>query len=215
MLSPPLIKTINKNISNDELFYAGGFTGIPKAEVVLFLQNLDSGETLQFNTPSDENGEWFYRHDEFLIPGNYVLWGQSKISEQLSSPSSQVQILVDKKALQFGSSKFSLPTIYLGLISLLSLIVLATVFYIIHHYRQIRRKNKLLSSQVLEIEASIRRGFAVLNRDIEAELAALKRSKGRMTAQDLQQEETMLKDLEEIEKYLSKEIWELEEIERS
>jgi hypothetical protein len=215
VLTPPLINSVNKNLTNDELFYAGGFTGVPNAEVILFLQNMETGETQQINTKADDKGEWFYRHNAFLSTGTYELWGQTKVAGQESPPSSQIKILVEKKALQFGGSKFSLPTIYLMIIFVLLAIMFFILLYIFYHYRHIQRKNKLVSKQIQDMEASIRRGFAVLNRDIQAELALLEKTHGRKSQGDLQKEEQLLRDLDDIEQYISKEIWELEESERN
>ncbi|HEX5429459.1 MAG TPA: cohesin domain-containing protein [Patescibacteria group bacterium] len=209
-LPAPVISTINKNITNDELFYAGGFTGIPGAEVVLFLQNKQTGETQQFSTTSDDQGEWFYRHDTFLSPGDYMLWGQTKSGDNESPPSAQIEMTVEKGAFQFGSSRISLPVLYLIMIITLLLILGLLLSYIFYHLRRIRQKRKLIEKQVLEMEASIRRGFAVLNRDIQSELAA-HRARKRNSIQDQEKEQQLLRDLEQVEQHLSKEIWELEE----
>jgi len=104
--------------------------------------------------------------------------------------------------------------LYLFILLVLGLILLTLILYIYYHYRRIKHKTQLIARQVVEIEASIRRGFAVLNRDIQSELEMLQKSNHKSVNDRLKQEQ-LLHDLEEIEQYLTKEIWELEQTENS
>jgi hypothetical protein len=72
----------------------------------------------------------------------------------------------------------------------------------------------LLQKETREAEESIRRGFAVLHRDIEAELALIKKSglNPELSAEAKQKEEQLLRDLNSVQKYISKEIWDIEKI---
>ncbi|MDP4007104.1 MAG: cohesin domain-containing protein, partial [bacterium] len=79
-LAPPLITTISRNISNEEIFYVGGKTEASLSQVVIYLQNLRTGETFSHNVTSDKLGDWFYRHDTFLSSGSYLLWTQAKVA---------------------------------------------------------------------------------------------------------------------------------------
>ena len=74
-IAPPLIDTISHDISNKEIFYIGGKTNIGDGEVVLYIQNLNTGETISYNLLSNENGEWFYRHNKFTIRGRICTLG--------------------------------------------------------------------------------------------------------------------------------------------
>jgi hypothetical protein len=56
----------------------------------------------------------------------------------------------------------------------------------------------------------------MLTRDIENELAAIHNAKlsKRFTQEEAEREEILLRDLEQVQAYIGKEIWELEETER-
>ena len=66
--------------------------------------------------------------------------------------------------------------------------------------------------EVREAEEAVRRGLAVLRRDIEAELAFVNKLKLSKTLTDEENamEERLLKDFQEVERYIGKEIWDIE-----
>jgi len=216
-LSPPLISTISRNISNEEIFYIGGKTDAANVKVIIYLQNLETGETLSDTVISDKKGEWFYRHPTFLSTGNYLLWSQTKLGEQTSPPSPQIQMTVKPTAIQFGASRLSLEALYLIISITLLVILLALFVFIGFHFYRGRKKHKEFEQEVKKAEDSIHRGFAVIRRDIEAELALVKKAKlsREVSAQEKEKEEQLLKDLKRIEDYIGKEIWDIERLGQS
>jgi len=215
-ISPPVITTVPKNISNEEIFYLGGNVETAQMEVIIFFQNLKTGETTSRRVLSDQNRRWFYRHDSFLSQGEYMVWVQSRLGEQTSPPSPQVQLEVSATALQIGASRLSYEFLYLMLTLILSGIAIGLLTYILHHRRHLLKKHALLSGEIQEAEESIKRGFALLRRDIQAELDIidkLKLNKG-LTQKHKEQEEQLLKDLENIESKIGKEIWDIEQTEQ-
>lgn len=211
-VAPPLITTVSQDISNEEIFYAGGKTDASNTDVTLYLQNLQDGETTSYTVTSDKQGEWFYRHDGFLSRGNYLLWAQSKVGEAASPPSPQIQLTVRPTALQFGASRLSYEMLYLiiTLVLLLALVILAA-YVIVHAYRG-RKKHVTFMKEVKEAEESVRRGFAILRKDIQAELDVIKNVKlgKELAAEEKVKEEQMLKDLDWVERYVGKEVWDIE-----
>jgi len=209
--SPPLITTVSRDISNREIYYVGGKTDTEGVAVTIFTQNLTTGETGSNTLISDEEGNWFYRHDGFLSPGDYLLWTQAAIDEQVSPPSPQIKLTVRKTALQFGSSRFSIESIYLIISLILFAIVLTLAYFSVHHALHIKRAKEKIKKEVREAEESLKRGFAVLKRDIEAEIEIVKKAKlkGELAYEEKRSEEELLKDLEEIEKKVGKEIWDI------
>ncbi len=214
-LSPPVITTISKNISNDEIFYIGGKTELANSKIIVYLQNLQSGEALSQVVISDKKGDWFYRHNTFLSSGNYLLWTQSKIDEQMSPPSPQMQIKVQPTALQLGVSRISYEFIYLIIVVILLIIIGGIVFYIVFHSYHARKKHGIFIKEIEEAEESIRRGFAVLKRDIEAELAVIKKIKPNksLSIEEKIKEKQLIEDIESVEKYIGKEIWDVKRAE--
>jgi len=214
-LAPPLVTTVSRNVSNNEIFYVGGKTESPDIELVLYTQNLSTGETQSYALKSDKKGEWFYRHNTFLSTGRYLLWTQAKIGEQLSPPSPQIEMQVGKAAIQFGVSRISYETLYMLIIAALSLIILVFIILILIDYRRGREKHKRFLKEFNEVEESIRRGFAILRRDIQKEIEALQKLKlnKRLEEEEEERERQLLRDLEEVERRIGKELWDVQKVE--
>lgn len=211
-LPPPLITTISKDISNEDIFYIGGKTESGNIDVNIFLQNLQTGETRSFLVASDTKGDWFYRHPTFLLTGEYLLWTQSSLGDLTSPPSSQARINVSQTAFQFGSNRLSFETLYLIFnILLFSLVIILGVLISVLIIRG-RRKHLALIKEVKEAEEAVKRGFTVLKRDIEAELSVIHKAKlsKSLSQEEKLKEEQLLKDLSEMERYIGKEIWDIE-----
>jgi hypothetical protein len=216
VINPPIITTYPKDITNDDMFYVGGKIDVEGADIVLFIQNLQTAEVIQETVKSDSKGEWFYKHDARLSPGNYLLWGQAKIGSQSSPPSPQANITVTRTVLQFGATRLTYDVMYVSLIGLLLVGVIALILYILHHRRHAKKKHSLVLKEIREAEESLRRGFAVLNRDILAELDVMKRAKlhQRPSLVEKKRELQLVNDLQEIEKYVAKELWDIEQAEQ-
>lgn len=212
----PLITTLSRNISNEEIFYIGGRVGKSDAEVIIYIQNQESAETISETVKADKNGEWFYRHDVFLPAGNYVLWAQARTGNQMSPPSPQVNVEVEETAVQFGATRVSYATLYLILFTLALLVAVGLLLYILYHSTQGRKKHLLIEKEISEAQESLRRGFAVLNRDIQAELEILRRAKlsQQLSTEQAQKEAQLIQDLQQIEQFVSKEIWDIEHAEQ-
>jgi len=211
-LSPPLISTISREISNNDIFYIGGKTNDSEVQIIIYMQDLETGETQNFTINPDNKGNWLYRHSTFLPSGEYVLWTQSSSNELLSPPSPQERINVSKTAIQFGSSRFSFETLYFILTILLLITLVVLIGLIIFFWRRGKSRHKSLVRELKEAEDSVKRGFAILRRDIEAELASVRKaaSGGNLSEEEKQREEHLLKDLAEIEQKVGKEVWDIE-----
>ena len=210
-IAPPLIDTLSRDISNKEIFYVGGKTNRSAQVVVLYFQNLNTGETTSNVVVSDNNGDWFYRHTGFLSSGDYLLWAQSKNGDVMSPPGPQEKMMVRHNAIQFGSNRLSYETIYFLLIILLILVILCLVSFIVYHFYHGRTKHKEFKREIREAEESIRRGFAILRRDIEAELIILRGANftEALSIEEKEKEARLLHDLNIVQKKIGKEIWEL------
>ena len=211
-LNPPFVTEISRNISNNEIFYIGGKTDAVNTEVIIYLQNLRTGAAFSQNVSSGRDGNWFYRHNTFLESGNYLLWTQAKTGDVLSPPSPQINMSVTSTAIQFGSSRLSYESLYLILVGFLSLVLASLLGITAYHAYHGQKKKQLLLKEMREAEESVRNGFATLRRDIERELSVVR--KGRfgkeLSAQEKLAEEQLLKDLQMVEQYIGKEVWDIE-----
>jgi hypothetical protein len=213
VVNPPSISAYSKEIYDEEIFYLGGRTEYPETNVVIHVQDQVDGQSYEFHTVSDKRADWFYRHTGFLSKGKYVMWVQAERGGAQSVPSAKVDMQVSSVAVQFGGTSFSLETIYLIALLSASGIIVLLIGYILFHWYHGRRKRQYFIEEIHRAEESIRRGFAVLKRDIEAELALIKRSQlsPEISAEERVREEELKRDLESIQGYVSKEIWDAEQ----
>lgn len=213
-LPPPIIQTVSNNVSNEEIFYIGGTVTVPESNVIIYIQNEETGSLQSSTAQADENGHWFYRHNDFLPSGQYIIWTQTKVGEQLSPPGSQEAITVYRSALQFGFSRISFELLYGGLVVLLLFIAIILSIYVLTFRKQARRKRNAFLREIREAEESVRRGFAVLRRDIEAELEIIRshvKKDTLLSYEAKEREEKLLRDLELVQNKIGKEIWDIEE----
>lgn len=211
---PPLITNISEKIYNDEIFYVGGKTETSGTEIVLYLQNLKTGEIRSANLISDKRGDWFYRHNSFLSGGEYALWAKSKIGEEMSSPSPQMKITVQRNALQLGSLRIGYKTLYLAGIIILLILIIVLLIYIIRKSRHINKRQRIFKKEVAEVEEAIRHGFLTLRRDIEKELALIEKAelKGALSMEEKEVKKRLISDMEKIQGKIKKEMADIEKL---
>lgn len=215
-VEPPVIETYSQNIKDDELFYVSGRTVEPNTEVVLHLQSLVDGAAFDFTIQSDKRGDWTYRHDGFLAGGKYLVWAHSKDGDQLSVPSPQSEMDVKPVAISWGGSRITYQSIYVGFIVSLTMAILALLAYIVIHAILARRRRRQFGQQLRHTEESIKRGFAVLYRDIEAELQLMKQAQlsEELSGEQKVREEQLRQDLRSIEDLVGQEILQVEKFEK-
>lgn len=213
-LTPPVTDSYSSNIKDDELFYISGRTQEPNSEVVVHLQSMVDGSTFDFTITSDKRGDWTYRHNSFLAGGKYILWTHTKIGEQLSVPSPQVSMDVKPVAINWGGSRITYQSIYIGVISGLILVIVGLIVYIILHAVLVRRRRKQFGSHLRQAEDSIKRGFMILHRDIEAELNLVKQANlsGDLAGEQKVRAEQLEIDLKAIEDLVGKEFWQVQSL---
>ena len=211
-IEPPIVTLFPNSVSNDEILYIGGRSGAPGAQVIIYIQNEQGGGTLSHTAKTDKKGEWFYSLSEFLEPGKYVVWTQLKFGEELSPPSSKLDLEVARTAVQFGGKRISYENLYLVFLMILIAALLAGLVFILYHSYHHRIKKAKLMKEIKEAEESIRRGFLLLRKDIESELTLVRRAKmtKELAVEEKLREEKLLKDLEWVNGYIGKEVWDVE-----
>ncbi len=212
---PPIITLFPSSISNDEILYIGGQANVPNAQILIYLEETNTKATVEKTVLTDKNGNWFYSFGDFLNSGRYIAWTQLKVGEVLSPPSSQIAISVAPTAFQIGTHRLDAQDFYLILTIVFLALFLILLVIIVYYGSRVRQKNRRLREEIKKAEESIRRGFSVLRRDIEDQLATIHKAKlgKNLTEEEMVREEKLLKDLEEIINYVGKEIWEIEKTE--
>jgi len=120
-------------------------------------------------------------------------------------------MVVNRTAVSFGGGRLSYEAIYLFIIILLLLCIVGLIIFIVYHFYHGRKKHKEFQKDIEAAEESIGRGFAVLRRDIEAELEIINRAKlnSALSAEERIKEAQLLSDLDAVQKRIGKEIWEI------
>ena len=210
-ISPPLINLIPRDLGNDEIWYIGGTASVPEAEVIIYLQS-ESGELLSFTTRANEKGEWFHSHADFLKEGSYKSWAQLKQDQQLSPPSPEVAFEILSTAFRIGSIRISHANFYLAIAIMLVIVLAALLVFFTYHFRHYHMKNGQLRKEMREAEEEVRRGFAVLRRDLQSEIDFIRKIKKSrsLNAAERSREEKILNDLNLIENQIMKEIGDIE-----
>ncbi|HAG27196.1 TPA: hypothetical protein DCG61_00215 [Patescibacteria group bacterium] len=215
-MSPPVITSYSANIKDDELFYVSGRTTEPNAEVIVHLQSTVDGSSFDFNTMSDKRGDWTYRHDSFLAGGKYGIWAHTRSGDLLSPPSPQVEMDVKPIALNWGNSRITYQSLYIGAILGLLFVSAALFLYIVIHTILVRRRRRQFGHQLRQAEDSIKRGFIALRRDIEAELMIIKQAHltDDLVGEQKVRQQQLEEDLKNIEALVGRELWEVESFEK-
>ncbi len=215
-LVPPVIGSYSSNIKDDELFYVSGRTQEPDSDVVVHLQSMVDGGAFDFTVTSDKRGDWTYRHNDFLNGGKYILWAHAKQGDQLSAPSPQVTMDVKPVAINWGNSRITYQSIYIGVIAALAICIALLIIYIIVHGLLMYRRRKEFGKQLTGAEDSIKRGFIALRRDIEAELMIIRQAhlNDTLSGEQKVREEQLKQDLKNVEDIVGKEIWQVETFEK-
>lgn len=212
-LNPPLINLHPTELSNDEVLYLGGWANVPDAQVQIYIEHVENGDTFSGIATTGPDGNWFYSFPQLLSSGNYAVWAQLKSGDVLSAPSARVNIGVFPTAIQIGGARLNYAEFYLLLLIIFAAIALALVILIIIYLRRAKIKRKHLEAAIREAEESIRRGFSVLQRDMQMELASMEKLKlqGAIPDEVRAREEKLQRDLEDVRRYIGKEIWHIEE----
>jgi hypothetical protein len=215
-LNPPLINLAPSSISNDQVLYLGGWANVPNTDVVIYIEQTETGDTFSGVATTGSDGNWFYSFPQLLDSGHYVAWAQIKSGDTVSPPSARVTISVAPTALQVGPYHFDFQTLYLALFLLFLLVAFILLVLIGHRTYRLQASKKKLDVLLRDAEASLTRGFAVLRRDIERELDAIRAAAPAAGLPEAERvrEAALLHDLKEVNVHLGKDIWRMEEEER-
>lgn len=213
---PPVITVVARDITNQETFFVGGKADSALSTVTVYVQNGQSGATYDEQTPVDKKGEWFVQWHEPLPSGQYQVWAQGSVAGQLTPPSPEQSFVVKSVAVQVGHTIISYDTLNLVLLLLAMLAILALIAFGLYHWLGARRKRKLFELHLRQVQASIHRGFAIIKRDLQLELAEVSRLSQKRTLAPAEKNyhHQLQQDIAQLEQYVGKEIWELEQDER-
>lgn len=176
--------------------------------IITYQRGDDPAQTLAIK--SDENGAFSFTAPERLAAGTYRLSARVLDDRGASSlPSEEIKINV--QAPGWWTAGVQIITLLSVLIPLVAL-VFALAFLLHHNYHRFRILRRKLRKEIHEAEESISKAFDLLLEDLEKQLALLEKTK---TKRELTKEESKIltrlrKNLRAAEKYIKKEVEELE-----
>ena len=207
---------LSSSLANDEVLYLGGWANVPDATVKIYIERTETGDTYEGTATTGSDGNWFYSFPQLFDSGHYVAWAELSSGNEMSPPSGRVDVLVAPTAIEIGATRLSYEELYLALFAIFLIVALVLFVILVRYLRRVRSLRAKLEADIEEAEASLRRGFSVLQKDIEQELAYIQRMKGEraLSQTEREREDKVKRDLAEVSEYIGKEIWKIEEEEK-
>jgi hypothetical protein len=214
LVSAPIITSWSEYVTNNEIFYVKGSADTHAQEIILYLQDLHDGTLSSYQVPI-EGGEWLYRHERFLSPGEYAIWTQSSSGSLVSPPGAQYNLIVEREAVSFGASHVSLATIYVVIIVILGLLLL--ILWGVMRRRRFYARRRYLDylREAEEAERAVKGGFELLHKKLVSHLDDLRKKteEGVINPRDVIIEEAeILLDVEKIENRIKQEVADIEQV---
>ncbi|MDP3957902.1 MAG: hypothetical protein Q8Q36_00355 [bacterium] len=210
-LEAPVITDAPSQVEEKESFSVSGRSKYVSSPVRLVFK--DGAETHAVEGRTNARGE-FTVH----VEGNTIPRGSYKVTAIIvdsrgaeSYPSEPVKIgIVQNILFRFGSFAVTFLTLLVPLVALLFALAFL-IWYGWHRFTQFRRR---LQKEVREAEGSLHKTFDMLREDIREQVKVLERvrTKRQLTAEEERIIKTFKKHLDDAEKYVNKEIKDIEEI---
>lgn len=216
----PVITNYSENISSNEIFYAEGIA--PANYRVIFYVEGKEIETIIREIDVDSRGSWFYTHDKFLPPGEYLIYAKVKNPKtgEISAPSEKKQLFVKRGGILLFGQFIRTELIFGLLILTLFLAVILLLFYFFYDQRRCAREKMRLMKEIKEANDSVVDGFGVLKAELSKELELLKNlhiTQDNISEIEREKRQRLINDLvedldliEKIQAYIRKEVKDIE-----
>ncbi|MDZ4260606.1 MAG: cohesin domain-containing protein [Candidatus Sungbacteria bacterium] len=222
-LTPPEITEYPRTLQSGDILTVKGKTAYPNGEVTVWLQR-EHEEAKSITIISDNKGEFIFIADEKMILRAVELDGIIKLKDDIyrlwaeamdkhgtkSEPSVKVTIAMQRSALlKMGSWAMGFLTVVIPLIALI--ILLAALLW--YGWHTLAALKKGVKKEVREAEQALHQAFYLLKEDVRTQIKMLEKTR---TKRQLTQEEEKIvkqfkKDLNNAEKFVKKEIQDIEQ----
>jgi len=193
----------------DELLYIEGYAEPGATIKVIFTK---AGEDpVRFTVKADLTGQWFLQEKVHLVSG---IW-EARVRAEFSNPG--ISELSNPRLIRSVATAVTLGGIQIKYITItligLGIIIILCSFFLYFFIRIKRIKKALLKRQVKDTEEAVSRGFTEIRQDLIEELRVFEKEidgKG-ITAEQLGRKERILREIENIEKNIEKEMDDLKD----
>ena len=208
-LEPPIITDYPKKLASEEILIIKGKTKYLNAQISLWLRH-EKGALKNDSVKSDQDGNFTFVIEDKLAKGIYTAWAEvTDARGAKSNPSEKVTIIVEQPILfRIGSRAIEFLAVIVPLIALIFLLVYL-LYYWWHKFTVLKKKVK---KEVGEAEQALHKAFDFLKEDILEQIEMLEkaRSKRQLTEEEEKIINKLKKDLDNAEKFVKKEIEDIE-----
>ncbi len=191
----------------DEILYLEG-RGQPNINVQIQFQK-QGAKPVKFNSKSDSSGEWVLAEKVSLEAGDWEVRartaGENDIVSEWSNPR-VIKVIVSGITIGGVNVKFAFLSL---IIFILVICGISLALYFIWRVR--RLKTALMGKEIQEARKSVQEGFQELRRNLLDELSLLDSSQKPFSSEEIQKKEYLLRDLENLERGMDREIRDIEE----
>jgi len=208
-LESPIFTIYPRELASGEALKVEGKTKYLNSQVIIWLQR-EKDEPKSFSVNSDQNGNFVFMTDGQLRDGVYNLWAEVvDVRGTRSLPSEKLTIAIARPAIfRIGTWAINFLAIAVPLVALIAMLI----FIIWHGWHKFSLLRKRLRKEVTEAELVIHKAFDLLKDDIREQIKMLEktRTKRELTEEEEKIIKQLKKDLDDAEKFVRKEIEEIE-----
>lgn len=207
-LDAPVIIEYSPELEIGDILVIKGKT-YPDSEVTVWLQRENDSPATRV-VKSDARGDFSFVFDTRLSEGVYKFWAQVKDKRGAqSSFTEKFNVAVRKTPIiRFGFWLIDFVSIVIILVALIVLLILI-IWYSWHKFKTFKKR---LEKEVFEVEHAVHKAFKALRSDIHDQLKRLEHAKTKreLTEEEEAVERTFRAHLDTAEKYIEKEIEDVE-----
>lgn len=207
--SPTISVCPGSFVSGEEVLHLEGKA--PANQTVLLYLDRNSKTVKIWEIPIDGNGNWSLEDEGVFKSGDYRIIARTKDGRgAISNPSNECQV----KFVFSGISIFSWVISYLVIIRITITLFIVLLAVLVLAFIKTRKEKNYLERETEDLKVKFYKEYNELKEDIEEQLASYRRLKSERSLSDEEKEmvERLLKDLDDVERVLRRELGDIEKI---
>ena len=200
-LKPPVITEIPEKITEEEILIVKGISFYPEAKIEFYIQG--SGEEIEGQAITNENGDWNYVCTEKLEKGEYEVW--AKVIDKRGAQSS----LSKRVGMKVVSRSFVKAFAWL-IITILIIIILILIWIMFDQRKKCLLKIQKIRKETQDIKNTTEKVFAALAEEVEEQIDVLDK-KPRLSDEEKKVIRKLKEALNISRDFINKEIKDVEE----
>jgi cbb3-type cytochrome oxidase subunit 3 len=204
-IDPPIVTVWpEKYIAGEEVFYIEG-QALPGVDIIISLRK-NGQDVKEWQTQSNEQGEWFFSTKELVKSGIYDLFVKAQDQRGAVSNTSDIRKI---EALLSGFSLGIFTVSFKNIISFLLLVLFLGIILVVYFIYKVRRTKKILQKETQEAKKSLYIAFETLEKKIKKQIEMFDLRPG-LSKKEEKLYNGLKKDLEIVQDFIAKEIKDIE-----